>query len=376
MGLRDIFKGLGKSVPRKEAQLSESDIEEVKREKERNKQLVKTIKRLENERGYARGETASLKARLAKLESQMGKKGKADPAKILTEKQNALSSRRYSGALSLKRALATKGNKKVMVYSFDMKRKFGILEDIAILASGRIAVMVKKGGEKYPVIEGMKPNDLFRNFGGLTNEFTKGICRVNLNRNGDYVENIEAKEIADEVLDANGRLGFSSYWDKDIMSLLAGKNRQIDAVLERVRATESTNRSLATELQEERLKREVADARSEKLESVRESESHRIIEQERVFREMARETAMAQSSKQLSEERSRSLDEVRKKVFDRGGSHFSTSERDLAESNLKEFLEWSSKLMKPEPKKEAQPQALPGKSGLYPYKPALKKVRQ
>lgn len=151
---------------------------------------------------------------------------------------------------------------KFRVLSYDLKRDFGYFDTLVTLKNGLIGLsVIDREKKRNIIISGRTIKDILYNFKGLGDMAEKGVFMVNLNENGEFVNNILEEEIPELIVDKEGKYIHSKVRTQPLMDIVIEKDKKIIEQQEDIDTREETigklisERSMATLTEELNRKR-------------------------------------------------------------------------------------------------------------------------
>lgn len=323
--------------------LKPDDLKYKEDDSERVKELKRKIKALEQQRGYAKGEEASQTVKAKQYENLVARKKTVNISKAANEKSKEIGNRAFKGGFSFQKLFltTTKSKKKdIKVYSYNMKRYFGIFHDFGILNDGRVVLYIKTNNQVVPLLTGRTVKDLFRNFSGLTHSAAKGLFLVNLDEDGNFVENIEEHDVPDVIVDAKGNISITRLDEEAFIRRLGEKERLVNKLVESHRALEKVIAMQSTQGTIKDLGEELATNRANTLDAKLRKQLQSISGIIKSYDELQKESILSASSQKIAEERLDNLEAVRDKLFAKVEKWFPQEDKEIAKDEIKETVEW------------------------------------
>ncbi len=225
-----------------------------------------TIKALANE-------NAELKGLLAKYQLKEGKRREREQDKKedeevrweLNKQKTEIERKSYPSYFSLlafcrKLIYNKKLKEKLGFYSFDRKTKLANFGDIGISESGQL-VLIDDKGEVLIALE--KPKDIFQSCGALGHDVQSGKIPLNVDSDGNYVENIMIWEAPELIPTIDGKFQYSTARKKPLYEYIKELNARISAYQEDLEEKEMTLTELQKENDDLKISQRVAEDMSQ-----------------------------------------------------------------------------------------------------------------
>ena len=216
-------------------------------------------------------ENAELKGRLAKYQSEEGKgreseKDKQEEENVrieLDEQKQELQKKSYPQYFSLKKFFNKTRNTKYKdlgYYSFDRAKKLASFGDIGFSSDGDFVLLSKEG----EVLMKMKNlHDIFQSVAGLGNDVKTMKIPLNVDKEGNYVENIMVWQPPEVVPIGGGKFQYASARKRPFYEYLNELRGEITELQIEIEEKEITNTELQKEIDMLKVSQRVAEDSSE-----------------------------------------------------------------------------------------------------------------
>jgi len=277
-------------------------------------------------------ENAELKAEIAKLRSEFGKlreseKDKEEEALVkyeLNEKKKELELKRTIPYFSLKSFFAMlarnpKLRAKLAYYSFDRSTRLAKFGDIGFSADGDIVCVDDKG---RVILKLRNLNDIFQSVAGLANDVKDGKIILNLDKDGNYVENIMVWEPPELIPTEDGKFKYAKARKRYLYEYLAELREKIAEQQEYIEELEMINAKLQQENDELKIAQRVAENSAETARTELSLAERRVSAIEREFRNLERELAQLRDTNAILDDNITKLEkqiEIMRKEAEREG---------------------------------------------------------
>ena len=281
-----------------------------------------------------------------------GEKEKDVIARKLTEKYLKASVEHLKGAFSLTKLFAEKlRDNNFEVFSYNMKKSFGKFDDIIFLEDGRIGVSVIDGKDKKRkvVLTGDNLKHIFRNFSGMAKTADRGYLILNLNEEGDYMENILEEDVPKIIIDSNGGINVSSVDKMKFADALVSIEEEKQELYHKVSELEGTLNKILTEHRINELNLKIMENRALSSETSLSDVLTKVIQIQKVYNDLIKLIDSRALDIDIKESKldalGKSINEVMLKVETTEGK----SEREKSKEDFKKDLEWAKEVVvKPE----------------------------
>lgn len=309
--VKKILKKLKKGEEPKEKQevMSDSDIEKLP------EKIVK-------ERAEMKGQLTALKQKIESVQEGLAPDvERKEIAKFLKKQKQQLAWREFKGAISLKELFnyISKGGN-IGLLSYNQKKSFGILNDIAIRPDGRFAILAKnpKGkGSPKPVVVGINVQDLFWDYEGLSNSASMNFFLLSVNERGDYVHNILQREVPRIMIDVNGRYHITEHSQEKYIAQLIEKEAQINELTSLLEAAHEALSRHGFDLNLTKLMAKLNRERRQTAETILASDYKKTTEIMKSFRELGGELAIRSQTEWINKAKINNLEELKKEIMDK-----------------------------------------------------------
>ena len=299
---------------------------------------------------YEKGRRLDTEKEVEELNKKLeGRENQNEIAKSLIEQKEEFLENQEGVPTSLKVILSMKGKRAIFITSYDRKKVFGELADIGISLKGLISVHVH--GRESPVISGRSPNEIFRNCAGLKTDASMGIIAVNLNEEGEYVENWEVIEIPEVVIDFNKKITFLEHDTETVMDRIVEKSEEIDELFHKLKVEQKTVSKMTKDLNEEKKTNEVLETENKSYKSSLSNVLERTKQIQSKYDYMTREKSLLEQEKLFNERYNTKMQEALNKVTDKLAQKSGKTTYEEAKEDMQDIIEWFND-NKPESYKE------------------------
>jgi len=290
-----------------------------------DKDLLKTQEKynhLAKALAYERGKRIKAEKNVSDLTKE--KDNSEDIARQLSEQKKELLELDVGISTSIKTMLrfAKVSKKSIHIVSYNRERDFGILRDFGINNRGFFSVYIY--GVKSPVISGKNLNEIFRNCAGLVNDAKKGIIAINLNSDGEYVENLEQTEVPEILIDFNKKINIMSHDTKPFIERIVEKDLIINEQLSEIRSNEMNISELTKEVNEEKKENEVLRNENDSYKTSLSDTLERFKEVQKNYNNLTKSLAISEEDNSIyenfKEKMDKAIEELHNKLGDAKGS--------------------------------------------------------
>lgn len=261
-------------------------------------------------------------------------------AKELSEQREEILQKETGISASTKKILNinVKKDKLIHVVSYNRKTDFGILRDIGFSPRGLISIYVR--GFNKPVISGANPYEIFRNCAGLRNDAKRGILAINLDSEGNYVENLEQVEVPEVIIDFNKKINILDYDKKPFIERLIDKATEIDDLFHQVKVGEKAISGLTKEVNEEKKKNEVLEEENKSYKCSISDHLEREKEIMKRYNELTKHMSLLEQDNQLFEEFKKRMENVITTLLDKLEDKREKTTLEEAKEEVMDTIDW------------------------------------
>lgn len=329
MSFADSLKKFFKFSKKKSEVITEIDPETI-RENEKIQHLQKAY-------AYEKSKRIKAEQLLNELTSQQ-EDNRENVAKELSMQKEEILARELGIASSLKKILNARGKKSIHVVSYNRERDFGILRDIGFSANGLLSVYVHN--VKRPIISGRTPHEIFRNCAGLRTDANKGIVSINLNSDGEYVENLEQIEVPEVIIDFNKKINILHNDTKPFIERIIEKNNYIDELFHEIKVNERMISELTKEINMEKKNNEVLETENESYKSDLSDALNRMTEIQKNYNKLTQSLSVLEDDNLLYEKFKEKMEKVIDELHDKLSEKREQTTVDEAMADLKNIVDW------------------------------------
>ena len=209
-----------------------------------------------NQLAELRAENQKLKIlQLDKREAEEDKKEENIAKKSLIDKKRQIEKEEGLSYLSLrnffhKYHFNKEFRDKLSFSSFDRGHKFGKFKDMGISHDGDFVLVLEDGSPRGRVLLKLdNPKKIFQSTSALVNDLDANIIPLNLNKDGEWIENIMGYWEAPKLIpDSEGKFKYSKASKQYLYDFLAEKQKDMSALFLSIKELEETNIKLNDEL--------------------------------------------------------------------------------------------------------------------------------
>ena len=309
---------------------------------------VQTIdKELLKERAYKDMQLALKDKEIQELKEKFKPDKDIDVKQFLSKQQKSLYIKKFSNSLSLKKLL-NGGN--VSTLSYDLKRKFGELDDIIIMTDGRVAIISKREDKKFVTTMGRSVKDIFWNFKGLRNSAVNNFLTLCLDHEGSFVKNIFDEEIPEVAIDLKGNMHITQVNMKSYMEQLIEKESKIGELINYISVIED---ALGREIGDNNLKKIMHDYATKRAETA-ESETLGLFEKQKdimaAYYQMTEELNKKGVAIHLGEDLNDKLETIKSELLEKLESKEGKETKEVVEESFRKTLNFLTGVMARVPK--------------------------
>lgn len=322
--------GFGKKPKKKDVRLTLSE-ESIGQDE--------NLEHLRNAYLYEKGRRLRAEEKIKQL-TEEPEDNRDEIAKELSEQREEILQKEIGVSASAKKILNinVKKDELIHVVSYNRKTDFGILKDIGISPRGLISIYVRKFNK--PIISGANPQEIFRNCAGLRNDAKRGILAINLDSEGNYVENLEQVEVPEVIIDFNKKINILSYDKKPFIERLIDKATEIDDLFHQVKIGEKVISGITKELNEEKKKNEVLEEENKSYKCSLSDHLEREKEIMKRYNELTKHMSLLEQDNQLFEQFKKKMESVITGLLDKLEDKRALTTIEEAREDIMNTIDW------------------------------------
>lgn len=285
-----------------------------------------TIKALAYQNAELKGENAKLKQQIAQQrESEKDVQEEENVKAYLDTQKKEIKFKSQGKVFSMKSFWAKyfkdkKFRSRLGFYTWDRKTKLATFGDIVFTEKGNVAFLDKNKQLVMPPMSNL--SDAVQSPGALATDIMRGIIPMNLDEEGDYIENIMASPVSELIPTEDGKLQFSKVKKAPVYEILKNQGNQIGELLSEVAEKEDLITKLQNKIDKLESERKVYENVAETSRAELSDSEDRMVGVDKIHRRNMRDLLRLQNLNLIQHdenERLTTMFEVMRKEAEREG---------------------------------------------------------
>ena len=250
----------------------------------------------------------------------------------------------FKGALSLTKLFSSRIKENDFdVLSYDMSVNFGKFNDIIVLNDGRlgIEVITKKKKVREIILISNDLKHLFRNISGITKSAERGYLIINLDKDGNYVENFLEEKVPRLIRDKNNKVSFSQVNQVKVADLYVEIEAEKQFLYSKINELEESLSRIISEMRLNQMNKDISvsnasSAQASLIQTLNETKQIQMS-----YDNLTKSFESRGLSLNLKEEEVDILESAMKEALSKIETTAGKPERERAQEDYRKILEWA-----------------------------------